>query len=211
MFSVSGTETLRHGWSKRMEAVRADAVRFETLYRLRAHQYGPRPVRFLLWRNDAEHGLGTAPLPDGRVRILRANPDGGLSVLGEQVISYVPVRAAIEINLGPDDRVLCETLVSSTRRFDFRFEHRPPRVTGWTEEVAVQDRVRNSRDRPIVFELQRVHDGDVSYRSEMETRLFDYRTVEARFTVGARGEVTYPSTVTTRRGTSQRQQRVELR
>jgi hypothetical protein len=211
MFSVSGTETIRHGWSKRMEAVRADGVEFETLYRLRPHQYGPRPVRLFLWRNDPEHALGTAPLPDGRVRVLRTNPDLGLSVLGEQAISYVPIKAALEINLGPDDRVSCDTVVAATRRFDFRFEHGPPRVTGWTEEAQVQDRVRNSRDRAIIFELQRVHEGDVSYRSEMDTRLFDYRTVEARFSVEPRAQVVYPSTVTSRKGASQRQQRIELR
>jgi hypothetical protein len=211
MFSVAGTETIRNGWSKRMEAVRSDAVAFETLYRLRAHQYGPRPVRFFVWRNDAEHGLGGSPLPDGRVRVLRANADDGLSLLGEQVVSYVPVQAPIEVNLGPDDRVTCETLVRSTRRFDFRFDHSPRRVVGWTEEAKVEDLVRNSRDRAIVFELQRVHDGDVEYASEMETRLFDYRTVEARFTVEPRGEASYPSTVLVRRGASERQHRVHLK
>jgi hypothetical protein len=45
----------------------------------------------------------------------------------------------------------------------------------------------------------------------METRLFDYRTIEARFTVKPREEVVYPSTVVRRHGASQRQNRVALR
>ncbi|HEX5136192.1 MAG TPA: hypothetical protein VFY93_04410 [Planctomycetota bacterium] len=211
MFSVSGTETIRHGWSKRMEAVRADGVKFATVYRLREHQYGPRPVRFFLWKNDAEHGLGGSPLPDGRLRVLRTNADEGLSVLGEEAVSYVPIQAPIEINLGPDDRVDCETVAGATRRYDFRFDHRPARVVGWTEETKWQDRVRNSRGKEIVFELQRVLDGDVEHASEVATRLFDYRTIETRFVVAPRGETTYPSTVVRRLGASQRQQRVVLR
>jgi hypothetical protein len=211
MFSVSGTETIRHGWSKRMEAVQADGVRFETVYRLRAHQYGPRPVRFLLWKNDKAFGLGGSPLPDGRLRVLRRNADEGLSLLGEVFIAYVPIQAPIEVNLGADDRVGCETLARATRRYDFRFDHRPRQVVGWTEEAKAEDRVRNTRDRAIVFELQRVLDGDVEHQSEVETRLFDYRTIETRFTIEPRGEVVYPSTVVRRHGASQRQNRVELR
>jgi hypothetical protein len=211
MFSVSGTETIRNGWSKRMEAVKADGVKLATVYRLRAHQYGPRPVRFLLWKNDAEHGLGGSPLPDGRLRVLRANADEGLSLLGEETVSYVPIQAPIEVNLGPDDRVDCETVAGATRRYDFRFDNHPRRVVGWTEEAKWQDRVKNSRDREIVFELQRVEDGDVEHSSEMETKLFDYRTIETRFVVAPRGEVTYPSTVVRRHAASQRQQRVALR
>lgn len=211
MFTVSGTETIRTGWSKRMEAVAADNVKFDTVYRLREHQYGPRPVRFFLWKNDAEHGLGGSPLPDGRVRVLRANADEGLSLLGEESISYVPVLAPIEVNLGPDDRVSCETIAVSARRYDFRFDNNPRRVVGWTEETKGEDHVRNSRDKEIVFELQRVLPGDVEYSSGMETRLFDYRTIEARFTVKPRGEVVYPSTVVRRFGASQRQERVALR
>ncbi len=210
MFSVSGTETIRHGWSKRMQAVEADGVRFETLYRLREHQYGPRPVRFFLWKNDKAFGLGGSPLPDGRLRVLRRNTDDALSVLAEQVVAYVPIQAPIEINLGPDERVESEMVRNSVRRYDFRFDNHPRRVVGWTEEAKIEDRVRNSRDREIVLELQRVHDGDVEYSSEMETRLFDYRTIETRFTIKPRGETVYPSTVVRRHGASQRQNRVAL-
>jgi len=211
MFSVSGTETIRHGWSKRMQAIEADGVKFETVYRLREHQYGPQPVRFFLWKNDKAFGLGGSPLPDGRLRVLRRNADDALSLLAEQVVAYVPIQAAIEINLGADERVTSENLRGAVRRYDFRFDNHPRRVVGWTEEMKFEDRVCNSRDREIVLELQRVHDGDVEYASEIETRLFDYRTIETRFTVKPRGESVYPSTVVRRHGQSQRQNRVALR
>ncbi|MFH1423114.1 MAG: hypothetical protein ABIH42_10435, partial [Planctomycetota bacterium] len=95
MFTVEGTETIPNGWSKRMRAVKADNVKFDIVYRMRAYQYGPRPLRFFIWRNDEEHKLGESPLPDGIVRVFRDNGKDGLAFLGEQIIRYVPIKAEI--------------------------------------------------------------------------------------------------------------------
>jgi len=210
MFTVEGAQTIANGWSKRMPAVEARGVPFAIVYRLRPHQYGPAPVRFFTWRNDEEHRLGGSPLPDGKVRVFRDNGREGLGFLGEQMLLYVPIKAPIEVNLGPDDLVVCETLPQSTQRFDFHFD-RHNNVSGWDERTQWTDTVRNYRDRPVAFELQRVWEGDVEYASEMATTLFDFRTVEAKFTVAPRDRVAYPATVTRHLGSNQRQQRVELR
>jgi len=212
MFSVAGEETIPNGWSKRMRAVKADGAKFSIVYRMRAHQYGPRPVRFFVWRNDEDHGLGDSPLPDGSVRIFRRNGRDGLSFLGQQRVRYVPIRAPIEVNLGPDDLVVYETERAATKRLNFSFARSGSReyVNGWDEATRWLDTIRNYHGKPIVFELRRVWNGDVDYASEMETKLFDYRTTEATFTVGARGRVLYPATVTTHQGTNKKQQRVEL-
>ena len=49
MFSVPGTETVRNGWSKRMQAIEADDVKFDIVHRVRAFQYGDWPVRFFIF------------------------------------------------------------------------------------------------------------------------------------------------------------------
>ena len=210
MFSIEGTETIRNGWSKRMEAVRADGSGFDILYRMRAHQYGPRPVRFFLWRNDDEHNLGESPLPDGRVRIFRRNGQDGMSFLGEQIIRYVPIKALIEVNLGTDDLVVYETRKVKTERSNFAF-NRHNQVTGWDEQTRWLDTIRNYRKKPIRFELRRVWRGHVDYSSELRTKRFDYHTIEASFDVGARGEFFYPCVVVTHHGSNKRQERVELK
>ena len=210
MFSVAGTETIPNGWSKRMRAVKADEVKFDILYRMRTYQYGPRPVRFFLWRNDDEHKLGESPLPDGLVRVFRDNGQDGLAYLGEQLIRYVPIKAEIEVNLGPDDLVVYETLKSSTERLNFSFDVNN-NVNGWDEKTAWIDTVRNYRTKPIAFELRRIWDGDGDYTSEMKTTLFDYRTIEATFPIPARGKVQYPAAVTTHCGANARQARVNLK
>ncbi len=209
MFTVKGSETIKNGWSKRMRAVKADGAKFAIVYRMRTHQYGPRPVRFFIWRNDSEHKLGDSPLPDGQVRVFRKNGQDGLSYLGQQLIRYVPIKAPIEVNLGPDDLVVYETRKAVTERFNFTFKH--DRVIGWDERQRWSDTIRNYRQKPIVFELRRIWPGDVEYSSEVETKLFDYRTIEAKFTIGARGKEHNPVTILRHEGANRKQNRIRLR
>jgi len=213
MFTVEGHETLRNGWSKRMRAVEAPDMKFRIVYRMRSHQYGPRPVRFFLWQNDEAHKLGESPLPDGRVRIFRRNTSDGMSFLGEQQIRYVPIKARVEINLGPDDLVVYETRKSGTERFAFHYRVSNNReyVDGWSERTRWVDSVRNYRAKPITFELHRIWAGDVELESEVATKLFDYRTAEATFEVGARDKFVYPCTIVTRHGRNTKQNRIRLK
>jgi len=213
MFAVEGTETIPNGWSKRMRAVKADEVKFDIVYRMRAHQYGPRPVRFFIWRNDDEHKLGESPLPNGRVRIFRDNGADGLSYLGEQLIRYVPIKAEIEVNLGPDDLVVYRTRKAATERMNFHFRLSNGReyVDGWDERTEWLDTIRNYRTKGIAFELRRLWGGHVDYTSEVKTTLFDHRTIEAKFTVPARGKREYPATVVLHQGVNSKQSRIELK
>ncbi|MHC4952968.1 MAG: hypothetical protein ACYTGZ_03700 [Planctomycetota bacterium] len=213
MFSIEGTETVRNGWSKRMRAVQGLDTKFRILYRMRAHQYGPRPVRFFLWRNDDEHKLGEAPLPDGRVRIFKKNGNDGMSFLGEQLIRYVPIKAPIEINLGPDDLVIYETRRIKSERFNFRYRRSNNReyVSGWDERTGWVDTIRNYRDKPITLELRRIWAGDVEYTSEIDTKLFDYRTIETTLAVGTRVSVEYPCVVLTHYGENKKQNRIRIK
>ncbi len=212
MFSIAGTETIRNGWSKRMQAVDAK-TKFDIVYRMRAHQYGARPVRFFLWSNDDAHKLGDAPLPDGRVRLFRKNTTDGMSFLGQQQIRYVPIKAKIEINLGPDDLVVYETRRTGTERLNFRYRTANGReyVNGWDERSHWTDTIRNYRDKPIRFELHRIWAGDIELSSEIETKLFDYRTAMASFTVAPRAKFQYPCVVLQHHQANQRQNSIKIR
>jgi len=224
LFSVSGQETIPNGWSKRMQAVEARDVPFDIVYRMRAYQYGPRPVRFFIWRNDAEHKLGDSPLPDGQVNLYRQlappadggdGPADGLSFLARQQIRYVPIKAEIEINLGADDLVVYETQRMGAERLNFHFQAiaGPPHevVDGWDERTHWVDTIRNYRTKGIKFELRRQWDGDVDYDSEVATTLFDYRTTETTFDIAARSKRQYPATATLHFGANASQQRVKLK
>ncbi|MFT7639782.1 MAG: hypothetical protein ACI9G1_001520 [Pirellulaceae bacterium] len=210
VFAISGTETIRNGWSKRMESVNSKNTEFDIVYRMRAHQYGARPVRFFIWSNDEEHELGESPLPNGLVRIFRKNESDGLSYLGQQKLNYVPVRAAIEVNLGPDDLVVYKKRRTGTSRSEFAFHPNTRRVNGWNETQTQVDTVRNYRDKPIHFELHLRAGGDVEFTTDQPTTSFDFNTTETKLTVPSMGSKDYAYTLNFHHGVNAKQHRVKL-
>jgi len=210
MFTVQGRETIPDGWSKRMRAIKAEGVKFDIVHRVRQHQYGTsQPLRFFIFTNDEQHKLGECPLPNGLVRVFRDNGRDGLVFLAEQLIRYVPIKAKAEINLGVDKLVVYERRQVSVRRYSFMFD-RHGNIIGWDEEQKWTDEIRNYRDKPIKLELRRVYKGDVDFRSEIETGVFNFETIEAKFTVGKGGKEHYPHTVVIRHGTRARHTRVRI-
>jgi len=213
MFSVPGTETLPNGWSKRMQAIDAEEVKFDIVHRVRAYQYGDWPVRFFIFTNDKAHKLGDSPLPDGLVRIFRDNGRDGLAFLGEQKVHYVPIKAKAEINLGPDRLVVYRKRKLKTRRLRFSFRrdnHGREWVNGWDEKQSWNDEIRNYTGKAMVLELRLRYSGDVDFASEGRTSVFDYQTVETKLTVAEGKTRSYPYTVTIHHGVNAKQSRVKL-
>jgi len=210
MFTVDGKETVKNGWSKRMRAVKAEGLQYETVYRMREHQYGPRPVRFMIWKNDPDHELGESPLPNGLIRMFKRDETGALSFLGQQTVNYVPKGDEVEINLGPDDMVVFEKRKHSLKRFNFHFD-RHGNVSGWDREEGWTVKVKNHHGRPLVFELREVFQGDVTYDSKMKGRSFDYRTVESSFTVKPASETEFYYILTYHMGDNAKQSRVKIK
>lgn len=210
MFSIEGSETVTNRYTKRMQAVKADSVSFDTVYRMRNHQYGPRPVRFFIFSNDTEHKLGDSPLPNGMIRTFRDNGRDGLAFLGAEYLEYVPVRSKIELNLGADDLVVFESLVSDLKRSDFGHDIYDS-VVSWDELTTWISMVKNYRSKPITFELRQQWSGDTEYKSDLPASLFDYMTVETIFTVESRDVKKLHSYVLQHLGKASKQNRVLLK
>ena len=214
MFTIPGRETLKNGWSKRLRAVNAEKISFDTVYRLRTHQYGAFPVRFFIWKNDAKHRLGGSPLPNGQVRIFRRNGRDGLSYLGQQLLRYVPVRAKIEVNLGRDPRVIFRLKRIRVKRGDFRYYKsrysRKERVTGWNTTSWWKASLRNYRGKAIRFEWQQRWGGDVTFLSSRKVKLFDYRTVSMKIKSGSNSRLDITFRTVYRMGKNRKQNRVTL-
>ncbi len=239
IFTVPGEETVKNGWSKRMRLFTQKAkesVPLRIEYRYRPQEYGDRLVRLFLVRNDTASGLGESPLPDGMVRLFREVPSAaagagdGLSVLGFLSTKYVPIGQEFEFNLGPDPQVILERLALSHAREEFWFragdqnrlvsptrgERIDPKyaLSGWNERVGRVERIRNYRSTPITVAWRFPIDGDVTVRAGAEMRptakLFDFRTPEFSATVEAGASRDLGYEVIHRRGTSERQAKVEL-
>jgi len=189
IYTIEGEHTVPNRWSQRMVSFQARNVSFEILYRIRPHQYGERPVRFFMLKNDAEHKLGTTPLPDGLVRVFRDNGRDGLNFLGQQKVTYVPIKADIELNVGTDDEVVWERKVMSVTRSNFTFEEqpRPLHVVGWDQTSNLREEIRNYKNKPIRAEVRHVIPGDIELKPEGAegAKLHDFHTVEFTFAIPA--------------------------
>jgi len=214
IFTVEGAQTVKNGWSQRMVSFRAREVPFEILYRYRAHQYGPRPVRFFILANDQEHKLGESPLPDGIIRVFRDNGRNGLNYFTAQSTKYIPIREKIELNVGTDDQIVYERLVLDVARSEFQYDNTktPPRVVGWDEARTWQEEVRNYRAKPIRIEIRHILQGDVEFAAEAVggLNLYDYRTPEYTMTIPSRKPTKWVTEGTFHLGANAKQSRVRL-
>jgi len=211
IFTVEGEQTVKNGWAQRMVSFKAREVPFEILYRLREHQYGPRPVRFFILANDTEHKMGESPLPDGIIRVFRDNGKDGLAYYTTQSTKYIPIKEKIELNVGTDDELVYERVVLDLARDGFIFDGTPPVVVGWNETRKWQEEVRNYRAKAIKVEIRHVLPGHVEFAMEDSPKLFDYHTVEYVVEVPARQKQKWTSGGLFHLGRNQKQNRVELK
>jgi len=210
IYTIEGRQTVPHQWSKRMLSFRARQVKFEILYRLRPHQYGPRPIRFFMLKNDREHKLGTTPLPNGAVRTFRDNGRDGLSFLGQQSITYVPIKEDIELNVGTDDEVIHKRTRMGVIRSNFVYAGRTPHVVGWDETQSWKEEIRNFKAKAIRMEVRHVIGGDIDLEAEA-AKLHDYRTVEFTFDVKAHQKFAWHYRYTQHHGRNAKENRITLK
>jgi hypothetical protein len=210
IYTIEGRQTVPNQWSKRLVSFQARQVNFDILYRVRPHQYGDRPVRFFLLKNDEEHKLGTTPLPDGLVRTFRENGRDGLSFLGQQRVSYVPIKEDIELNVGTDDEVVWEWKPVVVTRSNFLFEGTRPHVTGWDQSFTYREEVRNYRAKPIRVEVRHVIPGDIELDAEGAS-LHDFHTVQFTQNVPARQTLGWEYEYTQHMGRNAQQDRIRLK
>jgi hypothetical protein len=227
IYSIEGRETILDGWSKRLRSFDAAKVPVQVVYRYRAEEYGSQLVRFYLLKNDKDSGLGSTPIPNGKVQIFRQNGRKGLSYLATRNIKYVPIGDRMELNLGADPEVVFELIKQKVLRDNiwvrikkgkvykkvgeglFQLDHNG-KVAGWDEHQLFSQRIRNYTGNKIRVEVRRSYPGDVTFRSRLKVKLHDYRSVEftAEVPAGERSDLKHQ--VITRNGYNAKQQRVKL-
>ncbi|MDS4057444.1 MAG: hypothetical protein RKP73_02575 [Candidatus Contendobacter sp.] len=226
IYTIEGTETVPNGWAKRLRSFEAASVPMTVEYRYRPREYGEQLTRLYLLRNDAASKLGTTPLPDGMLRVFRANRDG-LSYLAAQNLKYVPIGDKIELNLGSDPAVVFELLRQKVYRDNLWFQIRggnlyrklgedgfklelDSQVAGWDEHTVYRQKIRNYTRKPINVQIRREYAGDVVFRSRLNPTLHDFQTVRFETSIPAGGKAELDYEVIARMGYNQKQNRVEL-
>ena len=226
LYTIEGTETIPHGWSKRLRSFSAAKVPLNIQYRYRPREYGDRLVRLYLLRNDEESNLGSTPLPNGMVRIFRQNEKQQLAYLAQQAIQYVPIGDKLELNLGEDPAVIFELIQVKAWRDEILFKLHGANVyrklgggmkidtrstvAGWNEHALYTQRVRNYTSKPINLEIRRSYDGDSVFRSQLKAKSHDYRTVEYTAQVAAKAQADLYYEILQRFGKNAKKNNLEL-
>jgi hypothetical protein len=227
IYTVEGTESIPHGWSKRMRSFDAVDVEFKIQYRYRPAEYGDKLMRMYLLTNNEESKLGQSPLPDGVVRVFRNNGRDGLSYLTAHTIKYIPIGDKIELPLGVDPDVVFELVKLRAWRDNIWMKLRGvdvyrqvgdgnveiearSTVAGWDEHAVYSQRVRNYTGKPIELEIRRPFHGDVTFHSSLDPKLHDFRTPEFTATVqpGKTSDLLFE--IVTKQGRNAKQDRVTL-
>jgi len=227
IYTIEGTETIKHGWSKRMRSFEGKTVPFKVQYRYRPQEYGEQLVRMYLLTNNTDSKLGTTPLPDGVVRVFRDNGRNGLSYLTAQSIKYIPIGDKIELNLGVDPEVIFELIKLRSWRDEVwmrldgtdvfrrvgdgavRIEINSS-VAGWDDHEVFTQRIRNYTAKPIEVEVRRSYNGHVVFKSLLGLILYDYRTVQFTTTVAAGKRADLLFEVLTHQGRNSKQNNVTV-
>lgn len=97
---------------------------------------------FLELRNRASDGLGL-PLPQGRVRVYKADDDGSLQLAGEDEIDHTPKDETVRVRMGDAFDV-----VGERRRVDYSSDAKKRRA-----EESFEIRLRNHKDAGIAVDV----------------------------------------------------------
>ena len=227
IYTIEGKETIPDGWAKRLRSFRAGGVPVDIVYRYREAEYGNQLIRLYLLTNDKDSKLGETPIPNGDMRILRRDAQGGVVYLTRLTIQYVPIGDKLELNLGVDPEVIFELVKQRVfrdniwmhihkgnvyKRVDdghLKVDHNAS-VEGWDEHGIFEQRIRNYTDKSIKVEVRRSFAGDVVFKSGLGAKAHDYRTVEYESQVKAGEKVALEYEVITASGYNSKQNRVTI-
>lgn len=155
LYTIEGTETIGHGWSKRLPSFETADIPVENLYKFEAERYGEQVVRFLSFKNDKKHKLGETPIPGGMMKVYRdVGKNSHLSYEGQSQFKYIPVDEDIELNLGNVQNVVVEPKMMDFKTADYMFDQHG-NVNGWDEIRTFQFEIKNTREVPIRVEITR--------------------------------------------------------
>ena len=207
LYTIEGTETIPHGWSKRLLSFTAAAVPVESVYRYEQQRYGSQAVRFLSFKNDSAHTLGETPIPGGKLKVYASVDEAGhLGYVGQSSFKYIPVDEKADLNLGAVADVIVEPVLMETRTENFRFDADRD-IAGFDRIEQYDVAIKNTKPIPIRVEYKRNLDSsywDLNRQGQFDSyEKVDKDTVKFVIPLQPNSQATFAYTVRTYMGTRQ--------
>jgi hypothetical protein len=155
LYTIEGTETIPHGWSKRLPSFAVDMVPVINLYKYEEERYANQVMRFLSFKNDKAHNLGDTPIPGGVLKVYRKVGEGEhFSYEGESRFKYIPVNEDVELDLGAVANIIVKPTLMDYKTERYLFDNKG-NISGWDEVKEFEFEVKNTRDLPVKVEIKR--------------------------------------------------------
>jgi hypothetical protein len=204
LYTIEGTETIPHGWSKRLPSFDTADIPVVNLYKYEEQRYGRSVVRFLSFKNDEAHELGETPIPGGSLMVYRSVDEAAhLSYQGQSSFKYIPVDEDVELNLGAVGNVTVEPTLMDFKTDQYLF-HNNGNITGWDEIRTFKVEVKNTREVAVKVQVDRnftTRHGSLTKEGDFdEYEKIDLDTVRFKMKLAARSKKEFTYVLTTRHG-----------
>ena len=204
LYTIEGTETIPHEWSKRLRSFKANDVPMKVFHRYEREAYGDGVKRFYKITNDKRSKLGKEPLPDGALYVYRfLDPQHHYAFVGKSNTKYIPVDEEAEFDLGFDPDVRVTPKMMAYKKIHIEFDDKG-NIKGHDEERNMEILVENSKERPVEIEIRLNLDGDWEIRPMNQFKKYSETKVTLTVTIPARGEKRQEFTVINHHGSRQR-------
>jgi hypothetical protein len=146
-YTLARPETLDSGDTKRVTLASSSAIPLRKVYQFDPQAFGSNVAMQYWVENKKDYGLG--PMPPGLVRAYRQEKDGRLSLLGEDMLPYVPLAETAKIYLGNAHNIVVETAQIDYQRTDEQWAPDKSRVTRYVEEAEYKVTVKNRKANAV--------------------------------------------------------------
>ena len=146
-YALDRPESLDAGDTKRIALAASAAIPLRKVYTYDPNRFGNNVAMEYWVENKAEHKLG--PMPPGLVRAYRQEDDGRLSLLGEDMLSYVPLGETAKIYLGNAHNIIVESIQTDYQRKDEQWAPDKSRLVRYSEEQGQKVTVKNRKANDV--------------------------------------------------------------
>jgi len=180
LFALPKPVDLISGETRRLPLLESKLIEFKRVYRFDPRINGQWPMVHFRIDNKEDVGLGRA-LPPGIVRAFRADAQGVLSLVGEDLLDYRPVGEEVRLFFG-----FSRDIVVEAKQMAINYEPAPSRQ-GQQAHYVVRDfqvTVRNRRTEASNVEIRQYYQGKVDKASD-EYKDIDANTIQFAFSLKA--------------------------
>jgi hypothetical protein len=186
-FGTDFTKDLDHGEAKKMLFFKRQSVPIKKDFvwdsALQPHDpfYQQQTVGipfYFVFKNDAEHGLGTFPIDAGKMRLFQLDSQGTTAFIGEDNVPLTPINRDVRLYLGDTRDIKVTRKQLETRSTNIK-KNKKGRIVMIDQEEDYEINVESFKKEPVELKIVEHFDGEWVFNPEgsIQNKRFDAKTL----------------------------------